>query len=136
MTEDAPQIDAEEDLDDLVEVEIPEHLDEAGAAFYAAALEGFELSIPEGAALLQAAETLDVLADLRAALAETGRIVNGRPSPLLVELRQQRAILVRLLGLLDLSIDETTVPALSASRAASKAASARWAKSRSKGRFH
>lgn len=106
---------------------IPAHLGDAGRELYSAAVEGFDLTIPETSALLQAAETLDTLRELEDALREHGRITpTGRPSPLLVELRQQRAILVRLLGLLDLREDEEEDRQTATSRAARAAARKRW----------
>ncbi len=110
----------------------PGHLGAAGSAFYASATADFDLSIPEAAALQQAAETLDVLSALEEEIRSTGVVVKGRPSPLLVEARQQRAILVRLLGLLDLRLDEDDDPTTSASRAARAAARSRWNKQRGK----
>lgn len=110
----------------------PEHLGDAGRAFFASATADFDLTIPEAAALRQAAETLDVLHALEEEIRSTGVVVNGKPSPLLVEARQQRAILVRLLGVLDLRLDEDDDPATSATRSARAAARARWNKQRGK----
>jgi len=113
------------DLDEPIET--PAHLNESGAAFWRSAVDGFELSIPELAALGQAAETLDVLRIIEDRIRTDGPITAaGRPSPLLAEARQQRATLVRLLGLLDLRLDDDTDSAESVSRAARKAARARW----------
>lgn len=113
---------------------IPAHLGAAGRSLYEAAVEEFELSLPELAALLQAAETLDTLRIIEDSIRENGPITEaGRPNPLLAEARQQRAILVRLLGLLDLRIDDEEAPGEngvrpSVSRAARKAARARWSR--------
>lgn len=107
----------------------PAHLNASGAALFAAAVDSYELSLPELAALLQAAETIDTLRVLEDAIRVTGPVVNNRPSPLLAEARQQRATLVRLLGVLDLRLDEDETPdavRLSTSRAARKAARVRW----------
>lgn len=109
----------------------PAHLGAAGAEFHAAVTDDFELSISERAALLQAAETVDVLAALEASIRETGAVVDGKANPLLVEARQQRNILVRLLGLLDLRDDEEEDSKASTSRSARAAARARWSKQRS-----
>lgn len=112
----------------------PEHLDPAGAALYGETVAAFELTIAEEAALLQAAETVDVLADLEAELRARGRVLpTGKPSPILVELRQQCATLVRLLGLLDLREDADYDSQAGASRAARKAARARWDRVTKKG---
>lgn len=111
---------------------IPAHLGEPGAALYRSAVEGFALSIPELAALLQAAETVDTLRAIEDAIRETGPVVNGRANPLLTEARQQRAILVRLLGLLDLRLDDDEETAegkaTARTRAARAAARARWSR--------
>ncbi len=110
---------------------VPEHLDEAGAALYRDTVNAYYLTLAESAALLQAAETVDTLTELEAELRTRGRVTPaGKPSPLLVELRQQRAILVRLLGLLDLRDDEDDdgASATATSRAARKAARTRWDK--------
>lgn len=112
----------------------PAHLGDAGRALYAAAVEDYDLSLPELAALLQAAETLDVLRALEDSVRENGPILpSGRVNPLLVELRQQRAILVRLLGILDLRLEDDEAPGEngvrpSVSRQARKAARKRWSK--------
>lgn len=113
---------------------IPAHLGTAGRALYGAAVTEYDLSLSELAALLQAAETIDTLRVIEDEIRKTGPILTtGRPSPLLGEARQQRAILVRLLGLLDLRLDEEEVPGEngvrpSVSRAARKAARARWSR--------
>ena len=131
MTSLAPAPDLADD------VEAPSHLSASGASFFTEVASAFELSLPEEAALLHVAETLDLIAALENGIRETGPVVNGRPSPLIVEARQQRAILVRLLGVLDLPLgdDAPSASGLSASRAASRAAAARWRKAREKGRF-
>ena len=119
--------------DDLLD--IPADLGPAGRDFYASAVEDYDLSIPERTALYQAAQTLDIVDALEAGIREHGRVLaNGKPNPLLLEVRQQRAILVRLLGLLDLRLDSDGAPADGAggesatSRAARAAARKRWDK--------
>jgi hypothetical protein len=111
----------------------PTHLGPSGAALFDAAAGDFELSIPEEAALLQAAETIDTLRVIEDAIRETGPVLpTGRPSPLLAQARQQRAILVRLLGLLDLQLDDPGEAASvsPASRSARAAARKRWSRER------
>jgi hypothetical protein len=118
----------------IAPVDIPPHLGEAGAALFRSAVEEYDLSIPEGAALLQAAETIDTLRIIEDSIRQTGPVLaTGKPSPLLAEARQQRAILVRLLGLLDLRLEEPETPGEngvrpSISRAARKAARSRWSR--------
>lgn len=112
----------------------PTHLGDAGAALYSSTVEQYDLSIPESAALLHAAETIDTLRVIEDSIRQTGPVLpTGKPSPLLAEARQQRAILVRLLGLLDLRLEEPETPGEngvrpSVSRAARKAARARWSR--------
>ena len=123
-------------MTDTTTPEIPDHLVPDGRAVFASAVEEFELSIPERAALLQAAETIDTLRTLERSIRATG-VVNpaGRANPLLPEARQQRATLVRLLGLLDLRLDDDedgVSPA--ASRAGRAAARARHSRPRGRGR--
>lgn len=116
-------------------IDTPSHLGLCGAALYTTAATDFELSIPENAALLQAAETIDTLRIIEDAIRETGPVLpTGRPNPLLAEARQQRATLVRLLGLLDLRLDaDSDAGSIApASRAARAAARARWDKQRSR----
>jgi hypothetical protein len=117
------------------DIAIPAYLEAAGADLYRSAVADYDLSVPELAALLQAAETLDTLRELEDSVRANGRVLpSGKPNPLLLEARQQRAILVRLLGLLDLRIDDagqpsdsTGAPAMSpTSRAARAAARKRW----------
>lgn len=91
--------------------ELPAHLGPSGRALYKAAVEEFALSLPELAALLQSAETLDALRIIEDSIRNNGPITDsGRPNPLLAEALRQRAILVRLLGLLDLRIDDQETP--------------------------
>lgn len=119
------------DTPDLDLVPVPPHLGTSGAALFASAVDSYELSIPELAALLQAAETVDTLRILEDSIRLVGPIVGTRPNPLLNEARQQRAILVRLLGLLDLRLDDSDDSSgvgSATSRAARKAARARWDK--------
>lgn len=114
--------------------QLPTHLGAAGHSLYAAAVDNYELTIPERAALLQAAETIDTLRVIEDSIRSTGPVLpTGKPSPLLAEARQQRAILVRPLGLLDLRLEEPETPGEngvrpSVSRAARKAARSRWSR--------
>jgi hypothetical protein len=110
-------------------IPVPTHLADSGAALFTETVDTYDLTIPERAALLQAAETIDTLRILEDSIRETGPVVGTRPNPLLAEARQQRAILVRLLGLLDLRLDDDDDSGsgiTSASRAARKAARTRW----------
>lgn len=114
----------------------PDHLGPSGAAFYSRVSSEYDLSLPEQAALQQIAETMDIIAELESTIRQRGRVdpATGRPSPAVLEVRQHRAILVRLLGLLDLPLDESDGAAptstLARSRAAQRAARARWDRQR------
>jgi hypothetical protein len=69
-----------------------------------------------------------VIDDLQTELDRTGAVVDGKPNPCAVELRQQRLVLARLLSLLPPA--EPTVsagPPSPRSLRASHAAQARWA---------
>jgi hypothetical protein len=76
----------------------PEHLLDGGRALWSSVLGKFELDPHEVAVLLRAAETIDSLDELQAEIDRTGRVVDGRPSPCLVEHRQQSVLLSRLLA--------------------------------------
>jgi len=108
----------------------------AGAEFYESVVKEFDLSPSEEAALDNAAHVLDYLDELHRGVDEHGVITpSGRPSPLLAEIRQQEAILVRLLGLLALPSggdedDNEATASSGVSRAARAAARARWQKAR------
>jgi hypothetical protein len=69
----------------------------SGTRLYGAIADGFELGDHELSLLLQAARTADLLEDLQASVDEQGALVDGRVHPAVVELRQQRICLARLL---------------------------------------
>lgn len=108
----------------------PDDLGDAGRAYWLRVVEEYDLGAVEEPALAQVCRTLDTLAALDEAVRTHGHVTDeGKISPAIVEQRQQRAILVRLLGLLDLPTDDDERPAAggdAASRAARKAARARW----------
>lgn len=108
----------------------PDHLATPGATLYGDVTAVYDLTLTEQAMLLQAAETLDLLVQLREAVADTGPIVNDAPSKLLAEIRQQRVVLARLLGAIALTLDGDDDPTSSAtvSLKAGRAARARWGK--------
>ena len=77
------------------------------------------------------ARTVDDLATLRAALADTGLVSAGskgqaRAHPLLAEVRGLRLLLLRLAAQLGLPDEDEPAGATPASRKAAKAANARW----------
>lgn len=108
----------------------PDDLGEAGRAYWSRVVEEYDLGAVEEPALVQVCRTLDTLAALDEAVRTHGVVTDtGKVSPAIVEQRQQRAILVRLLGLLDLPVDDDERPSAggdAASRAARKAARSRW----------
>ncbi len=108
----------------------PNDLGEAGRAYWLRVADEYELGAVEEPALGQVCRTLDTLAALDEAVRAHGVVTAaGTISPVVVEQRQQRAILVRLLGILDLPVDDEERPAAggsATSRAARKAARARW----------
>ncbi|GGF56988.1 hypothetical protein GCM10011519_33680 [Marmoricola endophyticus] len=110
--------------------EPPADLGDAGRTYWLRVAEEFDLGAVEEPALAEVARTLDTLAALDAAVRRDGHVTDaGKVSPAVVEARQQRAILVRLLGLLDLPTDDDERPSAGGtgvSRAARKAARTRW----------
>jgi hypothetical protein len=81
-----------------------------GAALRTAVLAEYELEPQESVLLDAAAGTLDACAELEAQVAVEGTIsVDGRPSPALVELRQQRLVLGRLLASLRFPVERDGV---------------------------
>ncbi len=89
-----------------MKVKVPAGLKASGAALWRSVVEDFDLSEHERAQLLQAARLTDTLDQLQAVLTTEGPTVPdpatgaSKPSPVLVELRQQRITLARLLGAL------------------------------------
>lgn len=79
-------------------MEQPDSLSEAGRSLWDAVTSRFDVDAHEAALLREAARTADAIDGLEAALQETGLVVDGKPSPLLVELRQQRIVLTRLVA--------------------------------------
>jgi hypothetical protein len=105
-----------------------------GRCFWAATMKGFELTGPELEILAEAARTLDELDALREAVAVTGTTTEGsrgQPvvNPALSEMRQARAELRRLLGMLSLPDDaQDSGKAVTGARSAraAKASRTRW----------
>lgn len=90
----------------------PSGLRRSGRALWRAVLGAFELDEHERAMLLQACRTVDSLDDLQAALDDEG-VISATPQgprahPALVEARQQRITLARLLTALQLPAGEET----------------------------
>ena len=105
----------------------PDDLGDTGRAFWEGVVADYDLGPAEEASLLEVARTMDSIEDLSTAVREHGPVTpDGKPSPLLVELRQQRGTLVKLLGLLDLPLDDDADPMTAASRRGRAAARSRW----------
>lgn len=84
----------------------PRGSQEAGRRLWKSVLADFELSEPELCLLRQAARTADVCDQLQQLVHRDGPMVDSRANPALVELRQQRILLARLLVALRVPIGE------------------------------
>lgn len=80
----------------------PEGLAAAGESLWRSVLDEYELERHEELLLVQACRTVDLLEDLASEVAAAGVMVDGRPHPAAVEMRQQRIALARLLAALRL----------------------------------
>ena len=69
----------------------------AGARLWNRVLADYELSEPELVLLREACRTADAGEELHGNVDEQGTMIDGRPNPALVELRQQRLLLGRLI---------------------------------------
>jgi hypothetical protein len=99
-----------------------------GPGFLLRVLQKHVIGEPEAEVIREIACVLDLIDDLQAELDRAGAVVDGKPNPCVVELRQQRLVLVRLLALLPPA--EPTVsagPPSPRSVRASHAAKSRWA---------
>jgi phage terminase small subunit len=84
----------------------PRNLLTAGKRLWTAVTSDFELDPPELEVLAEACRTLDLIADLRAKIKESGTVIESRQGPrvhpAVVEARQQRLALAKLIGSLGL----------------------------------
>jgi hypothetical protein len=84
----------------------PRGLGVAGKRLWTAVMDEFNLDGSAIEKLVQACQTTDLLHDLQAKVADTPAIIESpsgpRIHPLLVELRQQRLVLTKLIGALGL----------------------------------
>lgn len=84
----------------------PRGLKAGGRRLWTAVISDFDLDQSASVVLAEACHTVDLLADLRAKLAETPRIIDSpqgpRVHPLLSEIRHQQLTLSRLIGALGL----------------------------------
>ncbi len=109
----------------------PDDLRDAGAALWSAVTAKYALRADELPLLAEMARTVDDLATMREALAESGHMVLGskgqpRPNPMLAEVRGSRLLLVRLASQLGLPDEDSPAGATPASRKAARAANERW----------
>src|SRR3954452_173338 len=78
----------------------------AGARLWTRVLAEFELSETELVLLREACRTADAVEELHGYVDEQGTMIDGRPNPALVELRQQRILLARLVVALRVPLDD------------------------------
>lgn len=94
----------------------PKGLRASGRALWASLLADYDLSGHERVQLLQAARVADLLDDLAAVVAVEGVTVvdpvtaASRPSPLVIEMRQQRLTLARLIAALRVPDEQEARP--------------------------
>src|SRR3954451_13785400 len=78
----------------------------SGARLWTRVLAEFELSETELVLLREACRTADAVEELHGYVDEQGTMIDGRPNPALVELRQQRILLARLVVALRVPLDD------------------------------
>lgn len=125
-------------------VRAPSGLNARGKAFWTQITEVFDLDSAELEVLKEACRTLDEIETLKAAAVEHGPMVKGSAgqltvNPALIELRQARSAFERMVKALSLPADEDeqlTAAERGVSEDASKAAQARWDKTRGKRALH
>jgi hypothetical protein len=86
--------------------EPPKGTKAAGRRLWRSVLEEFELAEHELTLLRQAVATADLAETLQASVDREGPVVAGRTNPALVELRQQRILLARLIVALRVPIGD------------------------------
>ena len=78
-------------------MKVPEGTQRAGRRLWRSVVNDFELATHELALLEQAVYVADTCAELQVLVAQDGPMVDGRANPALIEVRQQRILLARLL---------------------------------------
>jgi hypothetical protein len=86
----------------MTENTTPEGLGPPGASLWRSVLDVYELERHEELLLLEACRTVDLLEDLARSVDAEGHMLDGRVHPAVVEIRQQRIALARLLAALRL----------------------------------
>jgi hypothetical protein len=122
----------------MSKVRAPSGLNARGKGFWTQITEDFDLDSAELEVLKEACRTLDEIEALKAAAVELGPMVKGSAgqwtvNPALTEVRQARAAFERMVKVLNLPSDDDaqlTAAERSVSEDASKAAQARWNKTR------
>ena len=90
--------------------EPPTGLEAAGRALWAAVADHYDLDDHEGVLLVEAARTCDTIEQLVASAGRAVVTTKGRIRPELIELRQQRIVLARLLAALRVPLGVTDAP--------------------------
>ena len=89
----------------------PADLGDAGSAIWSDITDNFDLTEAERTVLLSACRTADLVAALQARIDADGPVLDtGRSHPLLVEVRQQRIVLARLVAALRVPDDDDNRP--------------------------
>jgi len=102
----------------------PDGLRRRGAAFWRKIAASYDLSTAERELLLEAARTIDLVERLEKVIAESpGLTIGLRAHPAVVEIRQQRLALGRLLAQLQIPPEELESPTTVRAR---RAAEVRW----------
>lgn len=109
----------------------PRGLGAAGRQLWRRAVSEFVFNVAEQAVLEQACRSADVIAKLHDAWVDADAVVagsRGQPAchPLIRELREERALLARLLEQVGIGAASSNWDGLTASQRARKAARARW----------
>ena len=100
-----------------------------GPGFYLRTLQGHLIGEPEAEILVEISRVLDLIDALQAVLDESSLVVNGKPNPVLIELRQQQLVLAKLISLVPPAVESAGAvpPPSPKTLRARRAAEARWA---------
>jgi hypothetical protein len=91
-------------------VRYPKGLGASGRRLWKSVLTDYELEQHEEALLVQACRTADTLEDLQCVIDAEGVLLDTKPHPALVEARQQRLVLARLIVALRVPLGEEASP--------------------------
>jgi hypothetical protein len=104
-----------------------------GAGFFTRVIQGYLINEVEGEIVREIAHVLTLIDQLQAELDRAGPVIGGKLYPVVVELRQQRMLLAKLVALLPPAAEGTgpiPPPESPRTRQARRAADARWAEHR------